>query len=267
MIDRARSMWDLGALAHDDLVTTANRHRDRYRSAAPFPHVIIDDLFPEALLRAVLAEFPGARAIDWERFQDGSGRKLATSDESRMGPRTVALLRALNARPFVAFLERLTGIGGLIPDPELAGGGLHRIERGGFLKIHADFNRHPTHALYRRINVIVYLNAGWKEDFGGHLELWDAGMTRCGQRILPAFNRCVVFATTDATFHGHPEPLTCPEGWSRKSIALYYYSVARPAEEISRPHSTLYQRRPGEPVYSGSKLARALLHKLAVRVR
>jgi hypothetical protein len=247
----------------DELSNLAEQHRERYRSAAPFPHAVLDDLFPRATLEAVLSEFPGTQDVDWVRFRDGTGRKLAISDADQMGPKSVAFLRQLNSRPFVAFLERLTGIPGLIPDHHFVGGGLHQIEPGGFLKIHADFNRHPTLGLDRRLNLLVYLNHGWREEYGGHLELWDPDMFRCKRRVLPIFNRCVVFNATDVSYHGHPEPLTCPEGWSRKSIAIYYYSKGRPAHELSSPHSTIYRRRPGESVYSLAKITRSFLHRLA----
>ncbi|HEV3383297.1 MAG TPA: 2OG-Fe(II) oxygenase [Gemmata sp.] len=131
-----------------------------------------------------------------------------------------------------------------MPDPHYEGGGLHQIEPGGFLKIHADFNYHTRLRLDRRINLIVYLNKDWQEDYNGHLELWDRNMTHCVHKILPAYNRCVVFSTTDWSYHGHPEKLTWPAGRTRKSLALYYYTNGRPEEEKSDAHGTLWQERP-----------------------
>ncbi|NEN95926.1 MAG: 2OG-Fe(II) oxygenase, partial [Moorea sp. SIO3I7] len=132
--------------------------------------------------------------------------------------------------------------------PHFVGGGLHQIEKGGYLKIHADFNRHTKLRLDRRLNLLIYLNKDWQEDYGGHFEMWDTEMTQSQKKILPVFNRCVIFSTTDFSYHGHPEPLTCPEGRTRKSLALYYYSNGRPAEELSKSgdHSTLFKARPGE---------------------
>jgi hypothetical protein len=100
---------------------------------------------------------------------------------------------------------------------------------------------------------LIYLNRDWREEYGGHLELWNAAMTQCDVRVLPVFNRAVIFSTTDRSFHGHPDPLKCPEGMTRKSMALYYYSRGRPEEEVSPSHSTLWQIRPAEP--GGSRLA------------
>ena len=163
-----------------------------------------------------------------------------------MGDQTRLLLYQLNGSVFLQFLEQLTGIDGLIPDPYFGGGGLHQIERGGYLKVHADFNWHPKLRLDRRLNLLLYLNKDWKEAYGGHLELWSRNMTRCVQRILPIFNRCVIFSTTDTSYHGHPDPLRCPPSITRKSLALYYYTNGRPEQEQSAPHDTLFQERPGE---------------------
>lgn len=169
-----------------------------------------------------------------------------------MGEMTRSLLYQLNSSTFITFLERLTNVDGLIPDPHFVGGGLHQIERGGFLKMHVDFNKHERLRLDRRLNLLIYLNKDWQEEYGGHLELWDKDVTQCSKKILPVFNRCVVFTTTDFSYHGHPEPLTCPEDRSRKSLALYYYSNGRPASEIRRghsEHSTLFRARPGETIH------------------
>jgi hypothetical protein len=73
-------------------------------------------------------------------------------------------------------------------------------------------------------------------------------MTACEEKVMPYFNRCVVFSTTSTSFHGHPEALACPEGETRKSMALYYYSKGRPADEQNAAHNTLFQARPGETI-------------------
>lgn len=256
-----------GTLPYDKLAAVAQERRAGYAIAAPFPHVAIDDFLPPDVLDLVLAEFPNADAIDWRRFSSGTGRKLATRDEAQLGPYTLALIHQLNSSRFIRFLETLTGIAGLIPDPHLEGGGLHQIEPGGYLKIHADFNRHEKLGLDRRLNVLIYLNKDWREEYGGHLELWTPDMSRCARKLLPIFNRCVVFSTTDFSFHGHPERLRCPEFLSRKSIALYYYTNGRPELEVSDAHSTLYQRRPREKIYSPVAIAKTFFHRLRNRPR
>ena len=230
----------------EELLRLADDKREAYAAASPYPHTVMDDFLPEEVLEEVLAEFPDPRGADWFKFDSATERKLATKDDSTMGPATRRLLFELNSSAFIEFLERLTGIDGLIPDPHFVGGGLHQIERGGHLKVHADFNRHPGTELERRLNVLIYLNRDWKDEYGGAFELWDEDMTAAQEKVMPYFNRCVVFSTTSTSYHGHPEPLNCPEDRTRKSIALYYYSKDRPENERGAAHNTLFQARPGE---------------------
>jgi hypothetical protein len=229
-----------------ELKANPAEYRDAYVNASPFPHIQIENVFPESVLNDVLEEFPGPKGIDWIEFDDPRQKKLGFRVDNEIGDKTLRFLHYLNSAPFVQFLEELTGIKGLIPDPYYEGGGLHQILPGGFLKIHADFNWHYKLKLHRRINVLVYLNKDWEESFGGHLELWDANMEAARVKILPTFGKMVVFNTTDYAYHGHPNPLACPPNRSRKSIALYYYSSSRPKEEISNAHWTLFKQRQGE---------------------
>jgi Rps23 Pro-64 3,4-dihydroxylase Tpa1-like proline 4-hydroxylase len=238
----------LFVLDSERLTSLAEKLSGAYTSAEPFPHVVIDDFLPADVLRRVADNFPQAGDINWHKFTNPRSIKIAAEDETLIEENARWLLYQLNSATFMKFLESLTGIEGLIPDPYFTGGGLHQIEPGGFLKIHADFNRHPKLKLDRRLNLLLYLNENWKEEYGGHLELWNKEMTHCVHRILPIFNRCVIFNTTDFAYHGHPEPLTCPAGMTRKSLALYYYSNGRPVEESSPEHGTLTRPRPGETI-------------------
>lgn len=230
----------------EQLMALAENRRESYASASPYPHTVMDDFMPEGVLDAVLGEFPDPKRGDWFEFDSATERKLATKDDSAMGPVTRQVLAQLNSAAFIDFLERLTGIKGLVPDPHFVGGGLHQIEPGGHLKVHADFNRHKRTNLERRLNVLIYLNRDWKDEYGGAFELWNEDMTACVEKVMPYFNRCVVFSTTSTSYHGHPDPLACPEGMTRRSMALYYYSKDRPADEKTAAHNTLFQARPGE---------------------
>ena len=120
------------------------------------------------------------------------------------------------------------------------------IPRGGRLGVHADFNIHKKLGLDRRLNLLLYLNYNWQPEWGGELELWDKDVQSKVKGYLPVANRVVVFSTTDIAFHGHPDPLNCPKGMYRRSIALYYYTKGRPAEEQSGAHSTVFKARPDD---------------------
>lgn len=217
-----------------------------FQIAQPFKHVVIDGLFNDDFLRRVADEFYPADDVRWQHFENDKEGKLAVSNSEQHLPSLIRMfVRELNAESFLKQIAALTGIKGLIPDPYLGGAGMHCIPRGGKLGIHADFNVHPLMRIDRRLNLLIYLNKDWQESYGGHLELWDREMHQCVQRILPTFNRTVLFLTDDFSFHGHPNPLKCPPGRTRKSIAMYYYTNGRPIEELKvlEEHDTLFQDR------------------------
>jgi Rps23 Pro-64 3,4-dihydroxylase Tpa1-like proline 4-hydroxylase len=224
----------------------AKANAEKYISARPFPHIYFDNFLPDHVAEAALRAFPEPRQAKWSEFDSPHEKKLAFDIVERLPAPVREVLYFMNSRPMLEFLETLTGIKGVISDPYYLGGGLHQIKRGGRLAVHADFNRHVRLDLERRINVLVYLNKDWKEEYGGHFELWNKEMSAAEQKILPVFNRCAIFSTTSTSYHGHPDPLTCPPDRTRKSMATYYYSSDRPEDEKHKEHSTLFRDRPGE---------------------
>ncbi len=215
----------------------------RYRTAAPFPHIVMDDFLDPALLRRVVAEFPQR---DGRAYFDRPQERL----KYQFNPNTVDsalvrnLLAELNGEPFMAFLSAMTGIDHLISDPYYAGGGLHETLAGGHLSVHADFNVHGEMKVERRLNLLIYLNDNWDPAFGGELELWDQGMRRAAVSVAPVMARAVVFNTTLRNFHGQPEPLRCPPDRSRRSIATYYYTAFEGAADVPE-RTTTFRQRPG----------------------
>jgi hypothetical protein len=238
----------------------AEDNREAYLKGDPFPHIVLDDFLPLEVCERLLQEFPDPRR-DWTCIDSYDQKKLAAQKEAEFGEFTRELLREFNSPACLQFLETLTGIGNLIPDPYFEGGGLHQIEPGGFLKVHADFNWHPRLRLDRRLNLIVYLNKDWCEEYNGHLELWDHSMNRAVRKVLPVCNRAVVFSTTSWAYHGHPEKLACPPGQTRKSLALYYYSNGRPEHEKEASHGVLWKERAAG--WEGGKVSATLLRGMA----
>jgi Rps23 Pro-64 3,4-dihydroxylase Tpa1-like proline 4-hydroxylase len=227
-------------LDREALIERARENAAEYRTAKPFPHTVLDDFLPQHVIDACIAEFPNP-SDDWLFHTDaGNSNKFANNDEMKMGPAVRQVVNQFNSGPMIVFLEELTGITGLVPDPHLWGGGMHVLGPGGFLRVHADFNIHSHIELDRRINLLLYLNPDWREEWGGNLELWDADMNSCERTVVPIANRCVIFNTTDASLHGNPEPVNCPEGMARRSLAFYYYTAGRPPEERSARHTTIY---------------------------
>jgi hypothetical protein len=229
-------------LAYDRWLPQLDDLQRDYAAAEPFPHIVLDDFVPTATAQRALEEFPPISA-DWIHYVHANERKFGRTERAALSPFLGGLIDELNSPAFVDFLMQLTGIDQLIPDPALEGGGLHQSKRGGFLNIHADFTVHPHRRNWRRrVNLLLYLNPAWDDAYGGHLELWDRDMRHCVRKVAPLFNRCVIFNTDADSYHGHPDPLQCPEGVTRKSIALYYFT-----DEV-RPwvRSTDYRPRPGD---------------------
>ena len=233
--------------------------RSQYQAADPFPHIVVDDFFDKSDLFSLLKAWPAPDSSHWRHLESKAQIKYTTQTDKTL-PKTIRdFLFYLNSSNMIDWLEEITGISGLIPDPHFDGAGPHMIARGGHLGLHTDYNRNRRLGLDRRLNMLLYLNPDWKEEWGGHLELWDSerlpGLGRprlrpksLRQRILPSFGRIVLFSTTDFTFHGHPEPLACPEGIFRRSIAMYYFTNGRPKEETWVPRGgqhTLFYPRPG----------------------
>ena len=238
-----------------DFGQEAEAWRQAYAAADPFPHIQLDGLFDPALLRRVTAEIPSPlqpNSLFSAYVKHLQEKKFAWRDVPNLGPESTRLIAFLNGRPFLEFLTAVTGIEGLMPDPYMWGAGFHQILTGGKLAIHADFNIHPVTQLYRRVNLLLYLNEDWDPAWGGNLELWNAGMDACVRRIAPLFNRMVLFSTSDVSFHGHPDPMTSPADRVRRSLALYYYTYERLPHDT---HSTLWRDRPDDGGRVGEAMA------------
>lgn len=224
---------------------TGNELATRYQAAEPFPSIMIDDFLPAGLADLMLARFGSKNSSDDlnESFNRAQERLKMSYHPDIMHDEARTIFYALNSRPFIRVIENITGIKGLIPDPYFLGAGFHEIRNGGHLSIHADFNHHKPMNLERRVNLLIYLNKGWEEEYGGQIELWTDDMREKAKSWSPAFNRCVIFNTTSNSMHGNPQTVQHPLGISRKSIALYYYTSTW--DRTKRSHTTQFQVRHG----------------------
>jgi len=229
------------------LMAEIERAREQYQSASPFPHAVFEDFLEPEVAKLAMKEFPQLDEEEWNSYIHANERKYSNTDPSTWGPTLQAIVEDLNSPAFVSLMSGLTGFEDLIPDASLEGGGLHQSTTGGFLNVHADFTVHPRHRHWRRrVNLLLYLNEDWKPEYGGDLELWSTDMKRCERTIAPRGNRVVVLTTDVDSYHGHPEPMTCPPGTCRRSLALYYFTQ----EEDPIVRSTDYRARPGDGLRS-----------------
>ncbi len=219
--------------------------REAMDTAEPFPHVVIDDFLRADIAERALADFPTPTAGEWIHYKHVTERKIGRSQVAQFPDVHRMIVDAMSTPEFVGYLSRLTGIPGLFADPELEGGGLHQTQAGGFLSVHTDFSAHARHPSWaRRVNVLVFFNRDWEDEYGGQLELWDSNVERCVTTISPTFNRCVIFPTNERTYHGHPRALDVDPGFTRKSLALYYFDEVEDAANATNARATSYRARP-----------------------
>lgn len=253
------------ALDQDSLLMPARDARDAgkalaedYQSKTPFHYGGYDNFLDPVILERVLEELQELPAA--ETSFDRAQEKLKSSYiPERLPAYTRRLFYALNSRPVLQFLEELTGIKGLIPDPYFAGGGIHVVANGGHLDIHADFNHHAAMNLERRVNMLIYLNKDWRAEYGGSFEVWNDDMTAQVASFVPLFNRMCIFSTSSHSWHGNPEPVNHPDGQPRMSIALYYYTATW--DSTRKSHTTLFKPRPGTVDQRDRQVARQELLK------
>lgn len=198
----------------------------------PFFHIQVNNFLKPKLINRINDQWP----VKWEKQENGRFSKKFGSRKIPPAVRQVVDAIHGNLEP----IEELTGINGLIPDPDLFGAGCHCIPPGGFLKMHVDFNKH-THGWHRRVNMLIYVNSDWDESWGGALILAkDPKQLNNDVKVIPPHaGCCVIFPTTDQSWHGHPSPLCCPANRQRRSIAVYLYTQDPPME---KPHSTIYAK-------------------------
>jgi len=236
----------------------------QYRENHPCPHILLKDFLDSDTALATADEFPKPASDTWTQYKHANENKLGMPKRELFPPMLGAVTDELNSPEFVAWVSELTGIPNLLADPMLEGGGLHQSGPGGYLNVHTDFSKHHFHTnWHRRVNLILYLNPDWDERWGGAIELWEKSaqgkMTRCAAKYPPYLNHALIFTTDERSLHGFPDPLQCPEGQARKSLALYYYTLD--ARQEFTGHSTDYFARPQD---SKAKAAMIWLDKKAV---
>jgi hypothetical protein len=215
----------------------------KFRDNRPYPHLHLKGFLETGIAEELASEFPGPETDAWTQYKHANENKFGLTKRQLFPPLIGEVVDELNSPRFVGWLSRLTGIPGLLADNTLEGGGLHQSGPGGFLNVHTDFScHHYRKNWHRRINLILYLNPIWQDDWGGAIELWDREVRHCVQKVPPLLNDVLLFETNDISYHGFPEPLRCPHGESRKSLALYYYTLD--SGERVRARSTNYRSRP-----------------------
>jgi hypothetical protein len=221
------------------LEALAKEHAAQFAANQPFPHAVFENFLPYDIADAIAREYPRPGEINWRvagpgdvhHTHDDNIEKITSSDEESFPPLIRHVMHEFNSDTFLGFLSALTQFKMLSPDPSFHGCGLDSTGRGGRLMIHADASRHPNPKLQQLLNVIYYATPNWQESWGGHFELWSKDHSECVKRVTPRFNSMLVFFTGSNSYHGHPQPLATPPGIRHNSLAAYFYTTDRVAEE------------------------------------
>lgn len=222
--------------------------RRQYLAAEPFPFVKIDNLLAPAFADEVAASYPSYEVATEQgrTFKTVNERRKVQITDSNLFAEPAKRLNAALASPeFLSMLSYVSGIPQLLADEQLEGGGLHVTGPGGRLDVHVDFNFLESRRLHRRLNLLLYMNPTWKDEWGGHLQLWDREVKSCRQDVVPMHNRCLIFETSDHSYHG-VTPISMEAPIDRRSFAAYYYTEAAPPGWKGQSHSTIFQARPDE---------------------
>ena len=217
-------------------------------NAPAFPHYHINNFLDESFANEIHDSFPSyeeARKIGHEFSAVNEKRKTQITDSTKFPSAFLRLSQLLASDSFVKAISHMSGIQNLVPDPKLTGGGIHETNHCGHLDVHFDFNFDEERGLHRRLNLLVYFNKDWKEEYGGYLDLWDKDVKNCVGKFAPTFNCVAGFATGNSSWHG-VTPVTCPTNVMRKSFAVYYYSKEPPTDWDGVKHSTIFRARPDE---------------------
>lgn len=251
--------------------------KSKIASAVPFPHVCVDNFLDTTFAEEIYEAFPSfheARTIGKEFDSVNEKLKIQITNATLFAPPIARLNQLLASEEFVSWMGDAFEIPDVLADPDLVGGGIHETNSGGRLDVHVDFNYVERKKWHRRLNILIYFNKNWKEEYGGYLELWDKGVKQRQGYFAPIFNRFCAFETSEISFHG-VTPLTCPTNVVRRSFATYYYTTAAPAGWDGKVHSTIFKARPDEwmrgsvlmPADATLKNARQGLTKIRRRIR
>lgn len=258
----SKTEWDLSKILgswsqSEELI---NKLHEEYENASPFPHVVIDDFLSEETCKQSVEDYP---TFDpdcrwWHEYKNPIENKYAFDCIEKMKPGAKNLFSALSSEPFVKLLRRLTGIETLEMDPYLHGAGCHYHPKGGKLSLHLDYSIHPFIKKERRINIILFLNDDWKEEYKGFLELWSSksevdpyavpkteDLDKCERKVAPLLNRAIIFRTSEQSWHGLPDEIQCPEDKARRSYAFFYVSDIR--DSTIERKKAFFVQRPGDP--------------------
>ncbi len=218
-----------------------------FKNAVPYPHIILDNFLNEETATQLFEHFPSISTLN-KHYKGLNENKSEGSNFADFHPVFQQVRNELMSPEFAAWVAKLTGIPGVFITKDNLGTGLHQGSDGSFLDIHVDFNIHHVQNVHRRLNMLLYLNKDWKPEYGGAMEMWNADMTKMAKKVSPDFNRCLIFETSDISYHGYSK-IHLPTGVTRKSFYTYFYTEITDKSKLKDYHDTVFKAKPEDTAF------------------
>ena len=224
-----------------------------FQNIYPFPYLKIDNILDEYFATQIQEEILNISEENWDRYENPFESKYTLRDKSDLPPHCKQLFSLLTSQDMLDNLTHIMKIP-IYNDPTKNWWGIHKYDNGDKLDIHVDAGIHPTTKQKKQLTLGIYLSSKeWNDDNGGHLEIWEgentannnAKLIRCCEKILPKFNRMVLFDCNDFSWHGNPYPIKCEKGEKRVFVTISYVSDS--TESLNKRQKAFFVKHPDEP--------------------
>lgn len=227
-------------------VTKIGQLSSEFKNGTPYKHIVVDNFLKEDIANQMYENFPSIEKLH-KHYKGLNENKSEGSNFSDFHPVFSQVRRDFMSPEFAKWMENVTGIKDVFITDDNLGTGLHQGTDGSFLDIHVDFNIHHIKNVHRRLNMLIYLNKNWKPEYGGAMEMWNANMSKLVKKVPCDFNRCLIFETSEISYHGYSK-ITLPPGETRKSFYTYFYTNL-PANAPLKYHDTVFKAKPEDTAF------------------
>jgi len=202
--------------------STVTSYHTQFKQAKPWNYVVLKDFLTKEFADSLSNNFPPVDQFNVKR-KSYNEAKAEEYHLERFHPDFTKLRDFLNSPAMSEWMGKVTGIKGMTSTYDALGTGLHQGVNGSFVDVHLDLNMNPGQNIQRHVNLLIYLNQNWKEEYGGALEVWDKDVKVCHDKVYPYHNTALIMITNDESYHGYSK-ISIPEDERRKSVYCYYYT-------------------------------------------
>lgn len=260
-MDRTQIADLIVARLQTEKVRLTRQYRD---SVDKIGHFVLDDVLPEEVARNIHSCFPQTTKMRLKKSL--REYKYIAAQMDAYNPILEEAVYAFQDSRVVASIGEICSIERLYPDEHLYAGGISLMGHKHFLNPHLDNSHDKDRGKWRVLNVLYYATPGWDISNGGNLELWPDGLNASPLTLHSKFNRIVVMATHNLSWHS-VSPIVSDNS-SRCCVSNYYFSETA-LKFRDRFRVTSFRGRPEQKlrdlVLRADIMARMTLRKLFKR--